>query len=86
MIQTPSLDFANVLSAISAHWEAWEKAGILHRDVSANNIMIDLNTDHGLLLDWDLSKPRDQVGLGAAQPDGRTVSKTLRSLFLAPQE
>jgi thiamine kinase-like enzyme len=35
-----------------AHAEAFEKAQILHHDISAGNIII---SDHGgLLIDWDL--------------------------------
>ena len=37
-----------------AHTEAFENAGILHRDISVGNVLI--NDEGGLLIDWDLSK------------------------------
>ncbi|KAH9486263.1 hypothetical protein JR316_0000327 [Psilocybe cubensis] len=40
---------------IQAYHEACELGHILHRDVSAGNVMID-DDGHGLLVDWDLSK------------------------------
>ncbi|KAH9978918.1 hypothetical protein BGW80DRAFT_1165586 [Lactifluus volemus] len=44
-----------IRDAIIAHTVAYEKARILHRDVSAANILI--NEDgSGMLIDWDLSK------------------------------
>lgn len=39
----------------TAHAVAYEKAGILHRDVSAGNILIS-GEGCGILIDWDLSK------------------------------
>ncbi|OBZ74038.1 hypothetical protein A0H81_06280 [Grifola frondosa] len=59
----------HILDGVTAHEEAVEKAGILHRDVSAGNLLIypviTKNTEgiitevdwHGLLNDWELSKP-----------------------------
>jgi RIO-like serine/threonine protein kinase len=38
-----------------AHKYAYEKAGIIHRDVSVGNILI-TQDGKGLLIDWDLSK------------------------------
>jgi len=40
---------------VTAHTVAYEKAQILHRDVSAGNILITDNGS-GILIDWDLSK------------------------------
>jgi serine/threonine protein kinase len=40
---------------VTAHTAAYEKAQILHRDVSAGNILI-ADDGSGLLIDWDLSK------------------------------
>ncbi|KAH9960896.1 hypothetical protein BC827DRAFT_1097620, partial [Russula dissimulans] len=37
------------------HTAAYEKAQILHRDVSAGNILI-ADDGSGMLIDWDLSK------------------------------
>ncbi|KIJ58972.1 hypothetical protein HYDPIDRAFT_101636, partial [Hydnomerulius pinastri MD-312] len=42
-----------------AHEDAF-KIGVLHRDVSAGNIIIFLG--HGLLIDWDLAKSVDSKG------------------------
>ncbi|KAI0296733.1 hypothetical protein B0F90DRAFT_1014957 [Multifurca ochricompacta] len=44
-----------IRDAIVAHSVAYEKAGILHRDVSAGNILIS-ETGSGILIDWHLSK------------------------------
>jgi serine/threonine protein kinase len=69
------------LTRIIAHEAAYE-AGILHRDISAGNILIvgkeelnseDLNIEGGMLIDWDLSKivhPEDNT----ARQFTRTVS------------
>ncbi|CAL1715090.1 unnamed protein product [Somion occarium] len=47
-----------VLCALQAHEDAWVKAGILHRDISDNNILIFFVDGRrcGLLIDWDLCK------------------------------
>ncbi|KAH9992537.1 hypothetical protein BJV74DRAFT_884660 [Russula compacta] len=44
-----------IRDAIVAHTAAYEKAHILHRDVSAANILI-TESGSGMLIDWDLSK------------------------------
>ena len=69
-----------ILTCITAHQAAF-KAGILHRDISASNIMI-VDSAHsgeisqgGMLIDWDLSKV---IGPGTPDPMRqltRTVSK-----------
>ena len=68
---------------MAAHREAVEKAGILHRDISAGNLLIceykskDANGSperRGLLTDWELSKPLKE--LVQRQPE-RTVSDSL---------
>ncbi|KAA1467216.1 hypothetical protein DENSPDRAFT_748067, partial [Dentipellis sp. KUC8613] len=47
-----------VRDALVAHWEAFSRAGVLHRDISGGNILIvqDDKTTHGVLIDWDMSK------------------------------
>jgi thiamine kinase-like enzyme len=40
---------------VTAHTFAYEKAQILHRDVSTGNILT-TDTGSGMLIDWDLSK------------------------------
>jgi hypothetical protein len=53
-ISTMQLGHTNVHGS-SAHMDAYN-AGILHRDFSAGNIVIDIY-GKGWLIDWDLSKP-----------------------------
>ncbi|KAG1788509.1 hypothetical protein EV424DRAFT_1550633 [Suillus variegatus] len=43
-----------VRDALIAHKEAYHKAGVLHRDLSAGNVVI--YKGKGILIDWDLSK------------------------------
>ncbi|KAF8062456.1 hypothetical protein FPV67DRAFT_1630722 [Lyophyllum atratum] len=54
---TSSEHFLKVVShAFTAHRQAYEsKNKIIHRDISANNILIDVN-GNGILNDWDLAK------------------------------
>jgi thiamine kinase-like enzyme len=56
-----------------AHTAAYNKARILHRDVSAGNILI---TDEGggILIDWELSKKVKEY----ADPKPRQHSRTVR--------
>lgn len=61
----------------TAHQQAWKKAGILHRDISWSNIMIDIRrseagTFRAFLNDWDQCKWDDEDS-GPTQP-GRSVS------------
>ncbi|EJF58078.1 hypothetical protein DICSQDRAFT_173309 [Dichomitus squalens LYAD-421 SS1] len=73
-------DLALILGdALSAHRDAWVKAGVLHRDVSYNNILIyETHNDEGqatlkgLLTDWDLAKYKEDMdsGSGPQKPDG----------------
>jgi hypothetical protein len=65
------------LNAHAAHQEAWEKAGILHRDISWTNIMIDIRRSpdgalQAFLNDWDLCKWKIDETFGPTQP-GRSV-------------
>ncbi|PCH38319.1 hypothetical protein WOLCODRAFT_136166 [Wolfiporia cocos MD-104 SS10] len=59
-----------IYDAMTAHQEAWESAGILHRDVSGENILIyepqtdaDPSSEEPLafLNDWDLCKSRQEM-------------------------
>src|SRR6266478_5029459 len=58
----------------SAHQQAHDQAQILHRDISAGNIMIS-DTGEGLLIDWDSAKHLDDIEKGGSQPE-RTVRRT----------
>ena len=65
---------------VEGHKEAWEKAGILHCDISENNIMYVVNQDddedsdiEGILIDWDLCKYKSDLSQKATQY-GRSVS------------
>ena len=46
---------------------------MLHRDVSANNILIDIETGRGFLNDWDVAKYTRELGNVPTQ-HGRVVS------------
>ncbi|KAI9429124.1 hypothetical protein F5148DRAFT_1155257 [Russula earlei] len=47
-----------IQDAMIAHTDAYDKANILHRDVSAGNILIAPDRS-GLLINWDMSKRMD---------------------------
>jgi serine/threonine protein kinase len=51
----------------------------MHRDISVGNILI-TNHGRGLLIDWDLSKPVEDL-VGPARQTDRTVSMC-RSTFM----
>ena len=60
---------------MTAHQKAYE-AGIIHRDISAGNILLVKDEDGdwvGMLNDWELSKKVETEVTEARQPD-RTVS------------
>ncbi|KAH9000867.1 hypothetical protein EDB86DRAFT_3101166 [Lactarius hatsudake] len=60
-----------IRDAITAHTEAYERVGILHRDVSAGNILITDNGS-GILIDWDLSKKVVKGENGTQRQHSRT--------------
>ncbi|PPQ78945.1 hypothetical protein CVT25_002396 [Psilocybe cyanescens] len=62
------------VSGTDPHREAYDKAMVVHRDISANNIMIDKG-GRGLLVDWDFSKSIDEKKKERQQPE--------RTLFIA---
>ncbi|EJF58110.1 hypothetical protein DICSQDRAFT_139753 [Dichomitus squalens LYAD-421 SS1] len=56
---------------LRAHRKAWDRSGVLHRDISVGNIMIRVESNGGwtgILIDWDLSKLQCELGLGAVEP------------------
>ncbi|KAH8100115.1 hypothetical protein BXZ70DRAFT_1008623 [Cristinia sonorae] len=66
---TDSLELCHAVSdAILAHAAAWEATEVLHRDISDGNIIIYFDftepsqVTEGLLIDWDLSKYRNELG------------------------
>ena len=78
-----SLRYWLTSSDLAAHKQAWELAGVLHRDVSIGNIMInvepnDSGATQGFLNDWDLCKWEEDIryGYGPSQPTGISVSFT----------
>ncbi|EKM49689.1 uncharacterized protein PHACADRAFT_265259 [Phanerochaete carnosa HHB-10118-sp] len=56
-----------VYQALLAHRDVYEVAGILHRDVSIGNILIDIETSRAILNDWDLCKYRNEMNRAATQ-------------------
>ncbi|KAI0066745.1 hypothetical protein BV25DRAFT_1849414 [Artomyces pyxidatus] len=41
---------------LEAHWIAFSEAKVLHRDISIGNVLLTMEGDKGLLIDWDLCK------------------------------
>ncbi|KAI1791921.1 hypothetical protein LXA43DRAFT_384908 [Ganoderma leucocontextum] len=64
--------------ALRAHMAAYTDAGILHRDISVGNILIDPVSRSGILIDWDLSRLVSELGDGPMEPD-RTGTWQFRS-------
>ncbi|KAI0305794.1 hypothetical protein B0F90DRAFT_925244 [Multifurca ochricompacta] len=60
-----------IRDAILAHSAAYERTEILHRDVSAGNILIG-EDGSGFLIDWDLSKRISKGVEEKARPHSRT--------------
>ncbi|KAF8548211.1 hypothetical protein OG21DRAFT_789751, partial [Imleria badia] len=55
-----------VFDALKAHSHAFNSAKIMHRDISAGNIIL-TDEGRGLLIDWELAKLMDEVG--SRRPD-----------------
>ncbi|KAI0033533.1 hypothetical protein K488DRAFT_12409, partial [Vararia minispora EC-137] len=51
---------AAALHSLSAHEDAFTRAKILHRDISVGNILITLDGQNGLLIDWELTLSLDR--------------------------
>ncbi|KAA1470542.1 hypothetical protein DENSPDRAFT_928930 [Dentipellis sp. KUC8613] len=56
-----------VRDSLEAHEAAWKLGNVLHCDVSADNIMIDITTGRGFLNDWDQCKYRDELCQGTTR-------------------
>ena len=75
MLLSDSQRGMKLISPFLAHARAF-KAGIIHRDISAGNMLLyrdDQGKLYGLLNDWELSKKVDDGPPEGRQPD-RTVS------------
>ncbi|KAI0794681.1 hypothetical protein C8Q74DRAFT_1327219 [Fomes fomentarius] len=70
------------IDVLTAHFCAYDEAGVLHRDISVGNIMIDPATRRGLLIDWDLSRLVEQLGSGPVEPDRSGTWSTRSALLL----
>ncbi|KAI0310404.1 hypothetical protein OF83DRAFT_1178582 [Amylostereum chailletii] len=55
-----------VRDCIYAHWKVFDVLGILHRDISASNILID-DSGRGLLIDWGNSRVVNDDGTVTAR-------------------
>lgn len=49
-----------VLHAMTAHWQAYTKANVLHCDITADNILMKDNGE-GILVDWETARFLDNV-------------------------
>ncbi|RPD73199.1 hypothetical protein L226DRAFT_614421 [Lentinus tigrinus ALCF2SS1-7] len=69
--------------AVLTHYEAWDKAKVLHHDISIGNILIDPRTlTRALLIDWDLCRLQCELESGLTEPD-RTGTFQFRSALAA---
>ncbi|GJE93366.1 hypothetical protein PsYK624_095250 [Phanerochaete sordida] len=68
-------------NALVGHWDAWKYAGVLHRDISVGNIMIDAATGKGFLNDWDLAKWKEDMEnlVPASEPAGISGTMPFKS-------
>ncbi|KAH8916184.1 hypothetical protein BT69DRAFT_1228855 [Atractiella rhizophila] len=76
-------ELTKVLSdAFTAHRDAFEKAEILHRDVSFGNILLIRSGDEvrGLLIDWEFAKVKDRIDAWASERTGTFQFLSLRLL------
>ena len=64
--------------------KADKDAHILHRDISLNNIMIDVETESGILNDWDHSGPSPNVVAENGKPMERRQRAAYRTVSLLP--
>ena len=64
---------------MTAHTEAYDRTQILHRDVSAGNILI-TDEGSGILIDWDLSKKVVRDGSAKQRQHSRTVRHHVDSI------
>ena len=67
------LQAAQLIIICLAHRDAYEKCNIVHRDVSARNVMMTEN-DRGILNDWDLAKRFSEDAAQSVRQHERTES------------
>ncbi|CAL1712630.1 unnamed protein product [Somion occarium] len=72
---------------ILAHKQAYEKANVLHRDISGSNVLIipndqDPGKSKGMLIDWELSKTVDQLKMMPTQHERSGTWYYLSALLL----
>ncbi|KAI0086349.1 hypothetical protein BDY19DRAFT_995954 [Irpex rosettiformis] len=77
-----------VYHALIGHKDAWEKAGILHRDISTGNIMYvvsqagdTITGTYGILNDWDMCKHKRDLIAGQPQNVGTWAFMSAVSLL-----
>jgi RIO-like serine/threonine protein kinase len=63
-----------LLRDLAAHRESYYNGRVLHRDISAGNIVI--YNGGGLLIDWDMSKDLD------LNSDDKNITRTVSYIFL----
>ncbi|GBE87345.1 predicted protein [Sparassis crispa] len=83
-----------IFDALTAHREAWERAEVLHRDISIGNILIDEDPDNpgyhgavpkvikGFLNDWDLCKYKDELDSEPTQKSRSGTWQFMSALLL----
>ncbi|KIL56172.1 hypothetical protein M378DRAFT_89732 [Amanita muscaria Koide BX008] len=70
--------------AAEAHQQAIDDACILHRDISAGNILI-TREGNGLLGDWDMAKHLDDIKDGSPQPERTGTFQFLSARFVSDE-
>ncbi|KAI0794694.1 hypothetical protein C8Q74DRAFT_1366107 [Fomes fomentarius] len=70
------------IDILRAHFYAYTEAGVLHRDISVGNIMINPVTRRGVLIDWDLSRLVEHLGSGPVEPERSGTWSTRSALML----
>ena len=66
--------------SLPAHRAAYDRLKILHRDVSAGNILIRHDGKEGFLIDWDFSK--EVTDDESPRQRERTVWQSLEGLYM----
>ncbi|KAM6501572.1 hypothetical protein JOM56_001549, partial [Amanita muscaria] len=66
------------------HQQTLDKANILHRDVSAGNIVI-TDEGRGVLVDWDVAKHADDIARGACLPEHTGTFRFLSTRFVSDE-